>query len=130
MANEHMDSITLVAGEALEPYRRVKYGATAGQVVYADAADGKLWIGVTQPSPEGNGAASGDPVTIALRSSGRTMKVECGAAVTANAELYPENDGKVSDDAGTQKIGQAAGSGTGAGDGSIIEMHPYVYDGG
>lgn len=123
MAVTHNDTITLVAGEALEPYRRVKYHSSAGQVVYADAADGDGWIGVTLPGPDGDATASGDPVTIELRGENKTLKVECSAAVTANASIYPENDGKISDDAGTVIIGTAAGSDVGAA-GVVIEMHP------
>lgn len=128
MANKHMDSITLVAGAALEPYRRVNYGATPGEVVYATGLNGKKWIGVTLPGPDGDAIASGGPVTVALRSSGRTMKVACSEAVAANDELYATNDGKVAA-AGTKKIGIAADTATGAADGSVIEMNPYGFDG-
>lgn len=123
MAVTHKDSMTLVAGEAMSVYRRVKYHSSAGQVVYADAADGDGWIGVTMPGPDGGGVAMGDPVTIELRGENKTLKVECSTTVTANASLYPENDGKVSDDAGTVVIGTAAGTDTGAAS-TIIEMHP------
>uniref|UniRef100_A0A6M3K7F2 Uncharacterized protein n=1 Tax=viral metagenome TaxID=1070528 RepID=A0A6M3K7F2_9ZZZZ len=126
MAVEHMDSITLVAGEELEPYRRVKYHSTAGQVVYADATDADNWIGITQPSEDGE-VASGGQVNVKLRGASRTLKVEAGAAVTANANLYPEDDGKVSDDAGTVMIGLAAGTDTAGAAGTIIEMHPHRF---
>jgi len=124
------DQITLIAGEALEPYRRVKYdGSTAASVVYADASDGDSWIGVTLPGPDGDGVASGDPVTIDLRAEHKGLKCECSAAVTANASIYPEDDGKISDDAGTVVIGTAQGSHVGSGDGSIIVFHPNAGSG-
>jgi len=124
MAETHDQVITLVAGEALVRYRRVKYHSTIGQVVYAAASDGDSWIGVTLPGPDGGDTASGDPVAVHLRCEGWTLKVECAAAVTKNAPLYPENSGCVSDDAGTVIIGTAAGESVGSGAASIIEMHP------
>jgi hypothetical protein len=123
MSATHKDSITLIAGEDLEPYRRVKYHSSAGQVVYADASDGDGWIGVTKPGADGDYVASGGEVAVELRGENKTLKVMCSAAVTANASLYPENDGKVSDDAGTVIIGTCAGTDTGAAS-SYIEFHP------
>ncbi|MCK4340284.1 MAG: hypothetical protein KAY37_01000 [Phycisphaerae bacterium] len=127
MAVTHTDSITLVAGEELEPFRRVKYHTSAGQVVYADAADENNWIGVTEPGPDGDAIASGGQVSVVLRGGHKTLKMEAGAAVTANAWLYPEDDGKVSDDAGSTVIGQAAGADTASGDGSVVECHPVPH---
>lgn len=124
MADTHKGTITLIAGEALEPYRRVKYHSSAGQVVYADAADGDGWIGVTLPGITADNTASGSPVTIELRGECKTLKMYCAAAVTANASIYPEADGAVSDDAGTVVIGTAAGTGTGSAAGAIVEVHP------
>lgn len=130
MATTHDKFITLRAGEALEPYRRVKYnGSTDGYVVYADAADGDSWIGVTLPNAEGDGVALGDQVTVQLRGENCTLKVETSAAVTGNASIYPENDGKVSDDAGTVIIGTAAGESVAGGSGGVIEMHPNAGSG-
>lgn len=131
MAETHEKTITLINGEAaaIEPYRRVKYdGSNAGYVVYADASDGDSWIGVTLPAL-GDKPSNGEPVAVALRAENVTLKVECSAAVTANASIYPENDGKISDDAGTVVIGTAAGTATGSGSGAIVAIHPNAGSG-
>ena len=130
MAETHDKYITLIADASMEPYRRVKYdGSTIATVTYADAADGDSWIGVTLPGPDGDAVAADGQVNVQLRGENNTIKVECSAAVTRNASIYPENDGKVSDDAGSVVIGTAAGTSLGAGSGAIIEMHPNAGSG-
>jgi hypothetical protein len=116
-----------VAGEALEPYRRVKLHTTAGEVVYADASDGDGWIGVTEPAINGDAVALGDTVSVKLRTPGATFKIEASAAVVAHASVYPENDGKVSDDAGSVVIGACFTAASGAG--AIAEIQPSNGDG-
>ncbi len=130
MAVTHNEVITLIAGEALEPYRRVKYdGSTAATVEYADAADGDSWIGVTLPREDGDAVADGDPVDVELRGEHKTIKVSTSAAVTKNAPIYPENDGQVSDDAGSVVIGTASGTHTASGADEIIAMQPNAGSG-
>ncbi len=131
MAQTHDGTITLINAETdpIPPFRRVKYHTTIGQVVFADAADGNDWIGTTLPGIDGD-PANGENVTIALRTEGSTFKVEASAAVTKNASLYPEDDGKVSDDPGTVICGTAAGTSLASGSGSIIEFHPTGGTGG
>lgn len=115
---------TFTAGEALEPYRRVKFdGSNADTIVYADATDGDSWIGATLPNPEGDAYASGDRVSVALRGENYGLEITASAAVTANATIYPEDDGKVSDDAGTVTIGTAI-YGTASTSGDRIVMLP------
>ena len=82
---------TFTAGEALEAYRRVKLSAGSGsQVEYADVNEAS--IGITQVKVE-----SGEMVTVALRTTGRTFKVTANEAMAAGASFYGANDGKVQD---------------------------------
>ena len=122
MAETNRDFRTFIAGEALEPYRRVKLHSTATQVVYADAADGDSWLGITQPGIDGDAVAILGLVTVALRTSSASFKVEAGAQVNNGDAVYPENDGKVSDDAGTVTIGTCLSEGTASG--AIVEFLP------
>ena len=102
------------AGEALEPWRRVKLnGATVKEVVYADA--GEEAIGITQKRTSEDDAV---PVKLLANAQG-TFKVEASAATTAGGQLYGAADGKVSMTESGAAIfrGLEAASGTG----SIIE---------
>lgn len=129
MAQTHEGYITLLNGEAaaMPPYRRVKIdGSNPTKVVYADASDGDSWIGTSEPM-EGGDAAVGAPVTIRLRGESRTLKCEASAAVVAGASVYPENDGKVSDDAGSVVIGTSVGAV--AGSGGVVEVLPNAGSG-
>lgn len=128
MAETHVGYLTFNNGEAaaIPPYRRVKIHSTPTEVVYADASDGDAWIGVTEPMPGGS-PANGKPVTIKLRSENTTLKVETTEAVDVGDSLYPENDGKVSDTAGTVVVGTCL-SVTGA-SGGITEMLPNAGSG-
>lgn len=92
-------AIARIAGEALEPYRRVKVdGATAKSVVYADG--GEASMGVTA-----NRAANGDSVSVRLWTASGTFEIEALGAISQNAEVYGADDGKI----------QTAASGTGIG---------------
>ena len=124
MAVTHDDFMTFLNGEAavMQPSRRLKVDVSnPTKVLYADAADGNGWIGVSEPM-EGGPAAVDAPQTVRLRSESRTVKVETSEAVDDGDSLYPENDGKVSDTAGTVIVGIAHGS-VGA-SGGIVEMIP------
>lgn len=118
MATTNEFSITMTAGEAIPAYRRVREGATAGQVLLADAADGDNWIGVST-----EGVASGDPIAVQLRSPHRTYKVETSGAVVKGALLFPTDDGKVDDAVTTQAPCGEARSATAAA-GQITELMP------
>lgn len=122
MASTHDGTITLNNGEAavLPPYRRVKIDTgTPAECVYADASDGDGWIGVTLPM-EGGDTAVGAPQTIRLRGPHLGLKIETSEAVDIGDSLYPENDGKVSDTAGTVVIGICLSATTASG--GITEM--------
>ncbi len=86
------------SGEALEPYRRVKLSA-ANTVVYADG--GEASIGVTSK----RAATSGDSVSVRLWTASGSWDIEALGAISAAAEVYGADSGKV----------QTAASGTGIG---------------
>ncbi len=128
MAETHEAFLTFNNGEAaaIPPYRRVKIHSDATQVVFADASDGDSWIGATEPMPGGD-PANGYPVTIRLRGENCSLKVEASAAVVLGSACYPENDGKISDDAGTVVIGTSLSAA--AGSAGIVEMLPNAGSG-
>jgi hypothetical protein len=107
-SQQESSNISLIAGEALEVFRRVKINSS-GQVVYAGV--GEEAHGVTQAAAE-----SGYSATIKLINGTGTFRIACSAAVVRGALLYGTASGKV-DDAGTgapQYIALEAGSGDGA----------------
>lgn len=113
MSTENNGKKTFVAGEALEQFRRVKLSTSSGtQVEYADA--GADFIGITL-----NKVASGEPVAVQLRDSGKTQLVQAADSFAVGAALYGANDGKVSDSASGSVIGVALQAASG--DGSVIE---------
>jgi len=90
MSQFNIGSKAFVAGEALEAYRRVKLIAGSGtQVEYADA--GEAFIGFTAAK-----AALGEMVSVDLKTTGRTFKVEANGAIAVGGNFYGANDGKVS----------------------------------
>lgn len=119
MANQRKSPITLIAGEALAAFRRVKMHTTAGQVVYADAADGDNWFAVTLDS-----ADSGDGVALQLRDSIESMVITAAGAITKGAALYPADDGKC-DDAITDAPFGTALTAT-AGNAEFVEALPFA----
>jgi hypothetical protein len=99
---------TLIAGEALAIYRRIKINSS-GQAVYAVA--GEVADGITQEA-----VASGAACQVKLLNGNGTFRVTCSAAVVRGALLYGTAAGKV-DDAGlgaAQFKAMEAGSGDGA----------------
>ncbi len=105
---------TFTAGEALAAHRRVKLDSTAGQVIYADAADD--YVGVTLDA-----AASGGQVAVKLkRASCGTVEIEESASLTVNATVYGAADGKVgSASTGNDKYGKVLEAASG--DGAVVE---------
>ena len=97
---------TFVAGEALAKFRRVKLSSST--VVYADAGEDS--IGVTMEN-----AASGAPVQVKLWNDGGTFLVESAGAITAEADVYGANDGKIDDAVSGEKQGIAVEAATGSG---------------
>jgi hypothetical protein len=91
-SQQESNNITLIAGEALEVFRRVRINSS-GQAVYAVA--GEQAHGITQTAAE-----SGFGVTVKLINGAGTFRITCSAAVVRGALLYGTAAGKV-DDAGT-----------------------------
>lgn len=91
-SQQESNNITLIAGEALEVFRRVRINSS-GLAVYAVA--GEQAHGITQASAE-----SGFGVSVKLINAAGTFRITCSAAVARGALLYGTAAGKV-DDAGT-----------------------------
>jgi len=90
MSQYNLGSKAFVAGEALEVNRRVKLSAGSGtQVEYADA--GEAFIGITAAK-----AALGEMVSIDLKHTGRTFKMEANGAIAVGGSFYGALDGKIS----------------------------------
>jgi len=90
MSQFNMGSKAFIAGEALEPYRRVKLSTSSGtQVEYADAGD--AFIGITAAK-----AALGEMVSVDLKHTGRTFKMEANGAIAVGGNFYGALDGKIS----------------------------------
>lgn len=114
MSQKAKSPITLIAGEDLAAFRRVKLSAER-TVVYADQSDSDAYIGITEAA-----AVSGDPVAVALKGSAETKKAVASEALAVNAVLYAADDGKVSDTASGTRIGTALEAATA--DGDVIEI--------
>lgn len=105
------------ASVALVANRRVQLVAGSGTSVEYAGADHEF-IGVTQ-----HAAAANKSVTIALRSVGRTFKLEAAGGIVVGATIYGASNGRVDDTASGQAIGTALAVASGAG--SVIEV---VFD--
>jgi len=102
MAHNENGVVTLIAGEVLEPYRRVKLSSsTSRTIVYADA--GEEAIGVTRAEA----AAIGDIVAVDLWNRSGTFEIETAGAVACNASVYGADDGKIDDTASGLYLGKA-----------------------
>lgn len=135
MSQSAMHSKAFTAGEDLAPYRFVKLnGTTAGEVVYADAADALDVIGIVQaPGIETTAAgatASGSQVAVHFLGS-RTVKCTASEALTMHELVKFANDGKIQDAGATANevvIGRTLEAASG--DGSIVEvaLFPAIQD--
>ena len=110
--------ITLIAGEDLIAFRRVKISTST--VMYADA--GETGIGVVQAAVDYSEDAH---ACIRLDNPGGSSKMMASGIVTVGASVYAANDGKISATANGEPVGTALEA-SGA-DGDIIEVIPkYV----
>jgi len=100
---------TFIAGEALDPFRRVKL--SAGKVVYADATD--VGFGVTQ-----EGGVLDREVSVRLFNDTGSFEFEASEAIAANADFYAADDGEIASD-GSIKLGVTKEAATA--DGDMIE---------
>lgn len=115
MSQENVGIKAFTAGEALAAFRRVKLSAGSGtQVEYADA--GEEFIGITAAA-----AASGDSVSVIMRSASRTNKAVAAEVLAAGAVIYGANDGKVQDTVSGTAQGIALEAATA--DGEVIEVY-------
>lgn len=111
---------TYIAGEALEEKRLVKLSA-AGTVSYADAADDA--IGVND-----FGVLEADYCSVNGLCGCETREITAAGAIDVNTDVFQAADGKI------QALPVAAGDyrrigkslEAAAGDGSIIEVLPYL----
>lgn len=118
MAVQNEGLKAFVAGEDLEPYRRVKLSSGAGDTVeYADQADAENFIGFTQ-----NKVKQGEYITVKLKTTGKTFKAVANEAFAAGATLYAGDDGKVSDTSSGNAIATALESADV--DGNVVEVLP------
>lgn len=110
--------ITLNATEELARYRRVKLSGTRG-AAYADAGEDS--IGVVRAL-----VASGDPAAVWLQNKQGTIPMVASGVISANALVYPANDGKITATVTGRAIGRALEAASG--DASIIEVVPILHD--
>ena len=91
MSQLNMGSKAFVVNEAvIEPYRRVKLTTGSGILVeYADAGD--AFIGVSAAR-----GLIGEMVSIDLKHTGRTFKMEANGAIAVGGSFYGALDGKIS----------------------------------
>jgi len=111
---------TFVAGEAIEPYRRVKIksGTTTSpiEVEYADAGEQHIGVTVTR-------AALSERVSVHLTSQSGTVEIAAADSFAIGAVLYGAADGRVSDSSSGSAIGLAAEAATALGD--VIQVIPW-----
>lgn len=114
MSQSNIGSKAFVANETvIEPYRRVKLTAGSGTLVeYADAGD--AFIGVSAAR-----ALQGEMVSIDLKQTGRTFKMEANGAITVGSSFYGALDGKIS--ATVSGTAQGKNLEATAADGEIVE---------
>ena len=96
------------AGVALASFRRVKLNASM-QAVYAGVGEDNF--GITQQDVN-----SGDNVSVALESPGRTYKVTASGAITKGSLIYADLNGKVSATVNGTPLGVALETTTADGD--------------
>jgi hypothetical protein len=114
--------ISLDAGEAIAAHRLVRlHASTAKTVVYADSGERALGVVSTL-------TASGASARVSLLHGGEVLKVTAAGAISANAEVYPANDGKVSDAVSGEPIGRILVATTTDGDFTLLV--PYGMSGG
>lgn len=105
---------SFTAGAALSQYRRVRL--SSGELAYAGASDQDS-LGVLSRDT----FASGDVVSVILRTAQGTVPMIAAGTFNAGVGLYAAADGKV-DDSGTVLIGLSLEASTG--DGDIVEVAP------
>lgn len=112
------------AGAAVSKYRLLKFDGSM-DVIHNTAAATDDPVGVSQNSAE----AAGERVGCAFLNEPGTLEIEADGAISADADVYAADDGKIqplpSSAGDYRKIGKALAAASGAG--SIIEVLPYDY---
>jgi hypothetical protein len=116
MSQQRTSPITLQAAEDLVAFRRVTISGST--IVYADAEH--RGIGVVQAAVDYSENAS---ACIKLDNDGGTSKMMAGGAISAGADVYAADDGKVAA-TGSVALGRALEAATA--DGDIIEVLPLA----
>jgi len=110
--------INIVAGSALEPYRRVKFGGTTW--TYAGAGEDHDAVTCDR-------IASGDVGAAWPRSHNGTVKIEVAGAITAGSKVYPAASGKIASTQAGSAIGRVFMDAA-ATNGDVIEVLPLPRD--
>lgn len=113
---------SFIAGEALEPFRRVKLGADGETVVYADAGDKGIGTTIDQRITSAE-ATAGHRVTVKLDNGAGTVLMTVNGDIADKAVLYAAADGKVSA-TGTVPVAVLLDPGDKAADGAALECIP------
>ena len=119
---------SFIAGEALEPFRRVKLGADGETVVYADAGDKGIGTTIDQRITSAE-ATAGHRVTVKLDNGGGTVLMTVNGDIADKSVLYAAADGEVSA-TGTVPVAILLDPGDKAADGAALECIPIGGVGG
>jgi hypothetical protein len=111
---------TFIADEAIAQHLRVKLDSD-GKVTKAGLTDRDIG------TAENAAYASGDPISVRLRTASGTCKMVAIEAITVGSLVYTESDGKVQDTAASTAFLLGTAMETVSGDNSVIEVLRYVH---
>lgn len=112
---EHEAELTGTSGEAVDLYRRVKFGGSTW--TYADIEEDN---GTVRRTEQG----SGDIIAIRPPAFGRSELMVASGTISAGANVYPDTDGKVTATVQGKRIGKALTATTTNGDWVEVERLP------
>lgn len=115
---------SFTAGEALEPFRRVKLGADGKTVVYADEGDKGIGTTIDQRITSAE-ATAGARVTVRMDNAGGTCLMTVDGDIADKSTLYAAADGKVSATGGVP-VAVLLDPGDQAEDGAALECVPLA----
>ena len=110
--------ITILAGEDLEPYRRVKFNGAAWVYAQSGLSDVHQAVTIDRIASGGYGPA--------VIGAAATIKIEASGAISAGAAVYGSANGRVTTGLSGHAIGVAATAATGAG--AVIEVIPKLQE--
>jgi hypothetical protein len=111
---------TFIADEAIAQHLRVKLDSD-GKVTKAGLTDRDIG------TAENAAYASGDPISVRLRTASGTCKMVAIEAITVGSLVYTESDGKVQDTAASTAFLLGTAMETVSGDNSVIEVLRYAH---